>query len=170
MLERESNPLAKIVDTIYPDLHNKYSDVEYLQERAILAPKNDIVHDINNHVLEQIHAEEYTYYSCDSVCNLTCNMAEQDGLYPIEFLNTLKFSGITDHILRLKVRLPVMLLRNLNQSEGLCNGTRLIVNQLGKWFVQAQIITGANVGHKVFIPRIVMSAIESKWPFTLKRR
>jgi hypothetical protein len=54
-----------------------------------------------------------------------------DSLYPVEFLDTLQFSGITNHELELKVGVPILLLRNLNQSIGLCNGTRLIVKRLG---------------------------------------
>ena len=53
-----------------------------------------------------------------------------------------------------------MLLRNIAQSEGLCNGTRLIVTQLGKWFLEAKIITGSNIGERVFIPRIIMTPSE----------
>ncbi|KAL4600853.1 hypothetical protein ACB092_11G229700 [Castanea dentata] len=66
--------------------------------------------------------------------------------------------------------LPIMLLRNLNQSNGLCNGTRLLVTQLSKWVLEAQIISGTHIGEKVFIPRIVLSPSDSKWPFVLKRR
>ncbi len=54
-----------------------------------------------------------------------------DSLYLVEFLNTLQFSDIANHKLELKVGVPIFLLRNLNQSIGLCNGTRLIVNRLG---------------------------------------
>jgi ATP-dependent DNA helicase PIF1 len=54
-----------------------------------------------------------------------------DSLYPVEFLNTLQFSGIANHKLELKVGVPILLLRNFNQSIGLCNGTRLIVKRLG---------------------------------------
>ena len=36
--------------------------------------------------------------------------------------------------------------------------------------MEAQIISGSHVGDKVFIPRIVLSPSESKWPFVLKRR
>ncbi len=54
-----------------------------------------------------------------------------DSLYLVEFLNTLQFSGIANHKLELKVGVPILLLRNLNQSVGLCNGTRLIINRLG---------------------------------------
>ena len=91
-------------------------------------------------------------------------------MYPTEFQNSFKCPGIPDHEIRLKVGLPVMLLRNINQSEGLCNGTRLTITQLGKWFIEAQIITGTNIGNKVYIPRIIMSPSDSKWPFVLKRR
>jgi ATP-dependent DNA helicase PIF1 len=54
-----------------------------------------------------------------------------DSLYLVEFLNTLQFSGIANHKLELKVGIPILLLCNLNQSLGLCNGTRLIVKRLG---------------------------------------
>ncbi len=53
-----------------------------------------------------------------------------DSLYPVEFLNILRFNGITNHELELKVGVPILLLRNLNQSIGLCNGTNLIVKRL----------------------------------------
>ena len=63
-----------------------------------------------------------------------------------------------------------MLLRNLNQSAGLCNGTRLIITQLGDRVIEAGIITGINIGAKVFIPRISLSPSDTKWPFILRRR
>jgi ATP-dependent DNA helicase PIF1 len=39
-------------------------------------------------------------------------------MYGKVFLNNLKFPGIPDHELRLKIGLPVMLMRNINQSAG----------------------------------------------------
>ena len=36
--------------------------------------------------------------------------------------------------------------------------------------MEAQIILGTHIGEKVFIPRIVLSPSDSKWPFVLKRR
>ncbi|XP_062232866.1 uncharacterized protein LOC133930218 [Phragmites australis] len=74
------------------------------------------------------------------------------------------------HELKLKVGLPVMLLRNINQYARLCNGTRMTITQLGKNSIEAQIITGTHVGNKVTIPRIIMSPSDTKWPFKLKRR
>jgi ATP-dependent DNA helicase PIF1 len=93
-----------------------------------------------------------------------------DSLYPVEFLNTLQFNGITNHKLELKVGVPILLLCNLNQSIGLCNGTRLIVKRLGQRVIEAKIITRNNVGKRVFIPRIIMSPSRIDCPFVLRHR
>jgi ATP-dependent DNA helicase PIF1 len=63
-----------------------------------------------------------------------------------------------------------MLLRNLNQSDGLCNGTRLIITQLGDRVLEAQIITGLHIGDNVLLPRISLHVSSTKWPFVLSRR
>jgi ATP-dependent DNA helicase PIF1 len=82
----------------------------------------------------------------------------------------LRFGGITNHKLELKVGVPILLLRNLNQSIGLCNGTRLIVKRLGQRVIEAKIIIGNNVDKRVFIPRIIMSPSGTNWPFVLCRQ
>jgi ATP-dependent DNA helicase PIF1 len=63
-----------------------------------------------------------------------------------------------------------MLLRNLNQSEGLCNGTRLIVTALGEMVLEAQIITGSHISKTVLIPRISLALKNTRLPFVLERR
>jgi ATP-dependent DNA helicase PIF1 len=35
-----------------------------------------------------------------------------------------------------------MLLRILNQAEGLCNGTRLVITVLGDMIIEGEIMTG----------------------------
>ena len=82
---------------------------------------------------------------------------------------TLNFNNVPLHELNLKVGIPIMLLRNLNQSIGLYNATRLIIAQLINKIVEGQIINFNNITEKVYIPRIDMNIHESKWPFTLKR-
>lgn len=49
-------------------------------------------------------------------------------LYPTELLNSLPFPGILNHELELKVGIPMMLLHNINQSDGLCNCTRMTIS------------------------------------------
>ncbi|XP_062093540.1 uncharacterized protein LOC133799547 [Humulus lupulus] len=164
------DPMKSIVEAIYPSLLHKYNDPAYLKERAILTPKNEMVHELNEMIMNMIQGEGRTYFSSDNICKASVNANDEDLLYPPEFLHSLKFNGIPNHDIRLKEGVPVMLLRNLNQTEGLCNGTRLIVTRLGKWSIRGDIISGTNIGQNVTIPRIIMSPNESRWPFKLNRR
>jgi len=88
----------------------------------------------------------------------------------IEFLNSLTTSSLPNHSIKLKIGSPIMLLRNLDQTQGLCNGTRLIITRLAKHVIAAEIIFGKNIGHNVNIPRMFMSPSQSPWPFKLLRR
>ena len=53
-----------------------------------------------------------------------------------EFLNTIITLRFPNHKLRLKVGVPVMLLRNIDTQLGLCNGTRLIITRMGKFVLE----------------------------------
>jgi len=138
-----------------------------------LAPKNIDVDEVNNAIFELLSKELHTYMSVDSLvlieeCTSAITGVSMDSLYLVEFLNTLQFSGIANHKMELKVGVPILLLHNFNQSIGLYNGMRLIVKKLGQRVIEAEIITGNNVGKHVFIPRIIMSPSETNWPFVLR--
>lgn len=51
-------------------------------------------------------------------------------IYTSEYLHSLNFNGVPPHFLKLKIGCPIILLRNINQSIGLCNGITLIVKVL----------------------------------------
>jgi len=144
-------------------------------QRSILAPKNTNVDEVNNAILESLSKELHMYVNANSLTPTEEGASaiagvSMDSLYPVEFLNTLQFGGIANHKLELKVGVPILLLRNLNQSIGLCNGTRLIVKRLGQRVIEAEIITRNNVDKRVFIPHIIMSPSGTNWPFVLRRR
>ncbi|XP_019179007.1 PREDICTED: gibberellin 20 oxidase 2-like [Ipomoea nil] len=94
-------------------------------------------------------AEGRTYLSCDSVCKSDSNADMLADLHTPEFLNGLRCSGVPNHALTLKVGSPVMLLRNIDHTLGLCNGTRLIVTRLADHVLEGQIMCGTNaeIGH-----------------------
>ncbi|XP_035835819.1 uncharacterized protein LOC110888316 [Helianthus annuus] len=87
-----------------------------------------------------------------------------------DFLNGLKVSGLPNHRLVLKVGVPVMLLRNIDQRNGLCNGTRLKVTKLYSRVIEAEIISGGNIGSRTFIPRMNLVPSDRKIPFAFQRR
>ncbi|XP_019157753.1 PREDICTED: uncharacterized protein LOC109154409 [Ipomoea nil] len=95
---------------------------------------------INQYMNDHNPAEGKTYLSCDSVCKSDSNVDMLADLHTPEFLNGLRCSGVPNHALTLKVGSPVMLLRNIDHTLGLCNGTRLIVTRLADHVLEAKIM------------------------------
>lgn len=89
-------------------------DLSFLQDRAILTPKNVIVEEINDYILSLIPGEEMTYLSCDSPLTNPSMVNRPDDVHTPEFLNTINASGLPNHKIKLKVGVHVMLLRNLD--------------------------------------------------------
>ncbi|XP_078151926.1 uncharacterized protein LOC144547210 [Carex rostrata] len=147
-----------------------YRAVQYLRERAIVTPTNDDVDIINDMVLKIIPTDSTTYFSSDTMSNSTIPLEELQTIYHLECLNSIKQNGIPSHKLILKIGCPIMLMRNIDQANGLCNGTRLIVTQLAQKIIEAVIITGPNKGTTVYIPRIIFNVKDPKWPFILKHK
>jgi len=74
---------------------------------------------------------------------------------PTELLNSLTPNGIPPHELELKVGAVVMITRNIDEVNGLQNGTRLQIDQMRQFALACTIITeGAFFGKKVTIQRI----------------
>ncbi|GFY00049.1 ATP-dependent DNA helicase [Trichonephila clavipes] len=73
-------------------------------------------------------------------------------------------------VLNLKVGAVIMLLRNLNPSAELCNGTRLNIRKLMPNVIDAEILTGHTKCSHAFIPRITLRPSDSNLPFQLQRR
>ncbi|XP_035830876.1 uncharacterized protein LOC110866786 [Helianthus annuus] len=149
---------------------NNYNDRNYFSTRAILAPKNEVVHEINYRLLAVFPGEEKEYLSSDSLCPTEDGNVDQQKIYSPDVLNGLKVSGLPNHRLVLKVGVPVMLLRNIDQRNGLCNGTRLKVTKLYSRVIEAEIISGGNIGSRTFIPRMNLVPSDKKIPFAFQRR
>ncbi|KAF1881842.1 hypothetical protein Lal_00042555 [Lupinus albus] len=127
--------------------------------RAILASTIEIVDQINDYVLSKILVDMSDANECEAFNILTP-----------EFLNSLSIYGLPNHKIKLKVGTPIMLLRNLDQSEGLCNDTMLVVTKMANHVIAAKIMSGKNIGNVTYIPRLSMSPSQCPWLFTFIRR
>lgn len=107
--------------------------------------------------------------SSDSIDPADLN-SRDDSVFTPDFLNSIKTSGLPNHYLRLRIGTPVMLIRNIDPNDGLCNGTRLQIIQLANHILQAKVITGTRVGEKVWLHRLLLSPTDSKLPFKMRRR
>ena len=155
------NTAEELANKVFPQLSSNYKNKEWLCERAILAPRNDITREINEKLIKHIPGNVFVYKSVDSVVNIN------EGVqYPVEFLNSLELPGVPSHRIELKEGAPIMLLRNLDPPR-LCNGTRLTVKQMIPHVIEATIITGTGKGEQVFIPRIPI--LPSDLPFEFRR-
>ena len=146
--------INKLVDDIFPSLEHNARSPSYMCARAILATKNEYVDELNANMIDRFPGQEKIYYGFDSV--------EDDprNLYSNDFLNSVTPNGLPPHVLKVKINCPVILLRNLDPNNGLCNGTRLMVRTFQDNAIDAEIVIGQHVGKKVFIPRIPLSPSE----------
>ena len=170
----ETNTIQDLIHETYSDLQHITSLPsesmirEYFSQRVILAARNIDVDAINNTVLEMLQGNTKIYSSADSAFN---DAGIANDTIPNEYLNTITIPGMPLHQTTLKINCPIILLRNLNPHEGLCNGTRLIVTGMAERVIEAQILTGVHAGKKAFIPRISLdTSMSAGLGFILRRR
>lgn len=170
LLKTSGDPIPAIVHSTYPSFENSTDDPSFLKDRAILAPTLDVVESVNEYMTSLNSGDAKIYLSSDSACKSDANVDILADVHTPEFLNGIKCSGVPNHEIKLKVGTPVMLLRNIDHSLGLCNGTRLVITKLGTHVLQAKILCGSNAGHKVLIPRMSLTPSDKRLPFKFQRR
>ncbi len=98
-----------------------------------LSPLNTNVSCLNNWLMREFPGEERMYRSVDSaICD------DEAVSYPVQLLNSIGESGILPHILKLNLRVPIMILRNMDQPK-VTNGTRCIVTLIHPKVIEATI-------------------------------
>ncbi|CAN0871861.1 ATP-dependent DNA helicase PIF1 [Linum grandiflorum] len=162
--------VSSLVKAVYTQFHVSYKSLEYIKARAIITPTNKVVSQLNGHIMSLVPGEPRTYFSLDTLVPEGNASPTIEATYPPEFLNSLSFNGVPEHAITLKENTPIMILRNLNPSIGLCNGTRVLITKVCQYVIQGVVIGGFFEGTTVVIPRIVLEITEHRWPFTLRRR
>jgi hypothetical protein len=178
-----------------------------MHERAILCPLNSDVDVINSIAIDMYSSTNidgnsistnniYVLKSADSIIMDHPENEQYDNVpditnydydhdptflmnsFPTEFLNTLNYSGVPPHALTLKAGATIMLLRNLDVKNGLCNGTKLTFVSMKNQYLMLvtktdEIIGGSHnntMENIITIPRIDFNVTETQLPIHLKRR
>ncbi|KAG5560902.1 hypothetical protein RHGRI_004059 [Rhododendron griersonianum] len=163
-IEENDNPENALISAVYPSIQQNSESAEYITKRAILAPKNETVDILNEKLITFFPSEARIFWSYDEAIDDTHNY------YPEEFLNTLTPNGLPPHKLVLKRNSPIMLIRNIDPSDGLCNGTRMVCRGFDKDVIYAEIIVGQFAGKPILLPRIPLLPAENEAiPFKFKR-
>ncbi|GKA55237.1 ATP-dependent DNA helicase PIF1-like protein [Tanacetum coccineum] len=53
LIDAADDPLTSIIDLTYPNILDTINDSSYFQEKIILSPTNEVVDNINEHLLEK---------------------------------------------------------------------------------------------------------------------
>ncbi|XP_023760008.1 uncharacterized protein LOC111908409 [Lactuca sativa] len=154
--------IHSIVSCIYSSFPNHLDDPSYFHDKVILVPTNEEVDAINDYMFELMKDEGKTYMSLDSLCETEVEDSLEELVYSPDVLNAFKASGIHNHKLILKKGVLVMLLRNIDQTRGLHNGTRLQIVRLGRHIIEAHIISGRFFNETTYIPRMKLTPSDKK--------
>ncbi|XP_052625735.1 uncharacterized protein LOC128132801 [Lactuca sativa] len=140
--------LNVLIKHVYPNLSVNSLHNPLNLNRAILTTKNIFVDEINDILIKKFPGEEVEYNSFDETLD------PNDQAHYEDLLHSLTPNGMPPHKLILKHKTPIILLRNMNPTEGLCNGTRLFCKDFNRNLIRAEIAFGDFAGNEVFIHRI----------------
>ena len=162
-MRTETANLSDLVDAVFPSITTRFNDASWVGKRAILSPSNKEVEEVNNAVLQRLPGDEVLLKSIDTT--------EEGGAdYPPEFLNSCELSGMPPHSLALKPGCLVILLRNIDQRAGHCNGTKYVVVNIKPHVLELRSVDTYNRGATILLPRIISISKTKTLPFTLRRK
>src|SRR6266446_6364904 len=165
------NTVASLIDTIYPNIQTPNPADQYFSERIILSSKNEDVNALNKTILERFPGDTKVFASADSIPPSE-HTGENDTMlnYPVEHLNAINASSLPLANLELKIGCPVMILKNLDPSHGVCNGSRGVLTRSRNRVLEIRLLTGQHAGEIVFIPRIGNQPGDDECSFKFIRR
>ncbi|XP_027183825.1 ATP-dependent DNA helicase PIF1-like [Coffea eugenioides] len=160
----DTTSLDLLINIMYPSLFDFLTSSSTVTNRAILSTTNETVQEVNQILIQRFPGQEIKYISFDQTFDPTKQADHGD------FLNSIQPPGLPPHELILKPMCQVILLRNLNPAQGLCNGTRLICLNFDKNVIHAEISVGIHTSKHVFISRIPLhSSNDESYPIPFKQ-
>uniref|UniRef100_A0AC34QAX8 ATP-dependent DNA helicase n=1 Tax=Panagrolaimus sp. JU765 TaxID=591449 RepID=A0AC34QAX8_9BILA len=145
---------GNLVEEVFGDMQNS-NDFSQFSNRCILATLNSQVDDYNNKVLNYLDEKtERKYFSVDEVESTHHSIT----FLPEQFERE-RPRGFPQHELCLRKHAIIHILRNLSIEDGLCNGTRLMIVELGRHIIKCRKINNLSENEEenlVLLPRITL--------------
>lgn len=169
-LQDQNLEVDDVIDWVFGDLLERDASRDplvaaQLADRAILAPRNKDVDAINEAVLSRCAGATATLVSANEVID-----GEAEFRPPTTFLEAQHPSGMAPHELNLKVGAVVMLTHNLNPARGMCNGSRMVVREIGEYRLVCQLVdVDGSAGRVVALSRIRMFSNKDDYAFRWAR-
>jgi len=132
----EDDSIVILIYQVFLNFVANCTSASYMCERAILSTRNEHVDAVNALMIDRFLGKQKIFYSFDSVDDDSRNN------YPLDFLNSITRNGLPPHELKVKKNCPVILLRNLDPHNGLCNGTRLVVRGFQNNSIMLRLLMG----------------------------
>ncbi|KAI3473551.1 hypothetical protein Pfo_031209 [Paulownia fortunei] len=108
--DNEEKLILRLIRAIFPNLIRNADSIHYMTRRTILNAKNEHVDKLNNKLI---------FIFVETVDDMNNYHKDDD-------LNSLTSNGLHPHKLALRKKCRIILLMNLDQSNGLCNDTRML--------------------------------------------
>jgi PIF1-like helicase/Helitron helicase-like domain at N-terminus/Helicase len=135
----------------------KFLEIETnFSKKIILCTTNRRANEINSEIITALPGDEFLSFSTDRFCD-----EQQEDLMSNSVLNSFNPPTFPNHIIRLKPGCIMMLIRNINVSGGLCNGTRLKIIQIGLHSLLCEILNSSHSGTLCIIPKISITSTPS---------
>ena len=147
-----NNTQTSLIRTIYSDLFRNLPNSDYLNERAILTVINVDVDRINTVCVKRIHDNLQLKYSVNEALNKALHEK-----FPLESFHSYDEPSLSSHVLRLKINMSLMILRNLTPSVQ-CNDTRMRLTRVTSHVLKTEIISGKCKDELILIPRIPLNS------------
>lgn len=154
-----------LINYVYGKLENINVNVfnESLLKNAILTATNDNMRLLNKQAIDNFPGPTRTYKSIDSVPE------ESAAWYREEYLNSITLNCFPDHILELKVGSPVMVLRNIDPLNQVCNGTQGVVKRMMKYIIEIEYISYDGTKRTFLCHRMKLKSNEDQIPVSFYR-
>ena len=145
--------LEKVVQTVYSDVidttrRSNMNDADlcrYYSQRLILAPKHVAVDSTNIRIFNSMPGDEIEYVARNRLCEFSRRV-------PLGALAEINPGNMGPQILRIKMGMPVILIRTLNKHVGLVTGARGLIVASTPNVIRIRLLAGPNAAtvHSIY--------------------